>query len=465
VPADACTVQLDAAQGGSGASGGGYFWAATDNSNRVFFTDCSRLTADSTAHGETACIEKQEESSRPKFTGNDLYEYDFEKPVGQRLTDLTVDHNPGDPLGANVQGVVGTSEDGSYVYIVADGVLAGSNAEGKAPVAGQPNLYELHGGSASFVVTLASSDQAIVSDGSFTVGDWQPTPGERTAQVSPSGDAVAFLSRLELTGYDNYGIVGYDYQNGKPNLSAPNYAHIPELFVYQARTGRMVCASCSPTGSAPIPLDLPRATLPGTTLATSTAAAYVSHWLVDREGTQAYFMTTQPLVADDSNGLMDVYEWQSEGSGGCGLASGCLSLISSAEQASNAFLLGSGASGRDVFFTSRSQLTKGSEGESLKVYDARVDGGRAEPSLSCTGTGCQGIPPAPPIFATPSSVTFNGVGNFEPSPPLAVKAKSNKKARRCRAGFHRKHGQCVRSRPRKLKRKRPVGKTLTRRGR
>lgn len=44
-PAKACTVQLDAAQGGSGASGGGQFWGASAEGSRVFFTDTSELTA------------------------------------------------------------------------------------------------------------------------------------------------------------------------------------------------------------------------------------------------------------------------------------------------------------------------------------------------------------------------------------------------------------------------------------
>ena len=62
----------------------------------VFFTDENKLTATST----TA-------SGKP-----DLYEYDFEAEAGKRLTDLTVD--PVEP--ADVLGVSGASEGGSYVY-------------------------------------------------------------------------------------------------------------------------------------------------------------------------------------------------------------------------------------------------------------------------------------------------------------------------------------------------------------
>ena len=73
---------------------------------------------------------------------------------GDRLSDLSIDAV--DANGAAVLGLVTASEDGSYVYFVAEGVLTnGKNGEGREPVAGQPNLYLAHGGSVSFIATLA----------------------------------------------------------------------------------------------------------------------------------------------------------------------------------------------------------------------------------------------------------------------------------------------------------------------
>lgn len=443
-PADACTMQVDAAEAGApGPGGGGLFWTSADDGSKVFFTDQNRLTKDATAApGEP-----------------DLYEYEINAETGApgTLVDLSVDTNTGEH--ANVQGLAGTSEDGSYVYFVADGALAGRNAEGKVPVAGQPNLYLAHDNVTTFVVTLASSDNTVIRAGGDDIGDWQLQPGSRSAEVTPGGSAIGFESRLELTGYDNYGIVGYEYEHGKPVLSRPSYAAIPEIFVYDADSRRILCASCNPTGAPPAPYGTnPLATtLEGAIVSVSGAASFMPRWIAEREGTQVYFMTAQPLVANDSNDMQDVYEWQSDGSGGCGLDAGCLKLISSAEPLSNAYFIDSAANGRDVFFTSRSLLTGNASGETLKLYDARVGGGRAEPSLACTGTGCQGVPPAPPIFATPSSVTFNGVGNFEPgSAPVKAKAKpkqklKRKKHARCKQGFHKQHNRCVRG-TRKAKR-------------
>ena len=62
--------------------------------------------------------------------GNDLYRFDRDAPADQRLTDLAPDTTDAD--GMNVQGVLGASADGSYVYYAAAGVPDG-------PIANSPN--------------------------------------------------------------------------------------------------------------------------------------------------------------------------------------------------------------------------------------------------------------------------------------------------------------------------------------
>jgi hypothetical protein len=108
---------------------------------------------------------------------------------------------------------------------------------------------------------------------------------------------------------------------------------------------------------------------------------------------------------------------------------------------------GASESGSDVFFTTRDQLVPADQDELEDMYDARVDGGFQELTPpACTGTGCQGVPGAPPIFATPSSVTFAGVGNFEStvaSTPGKAKSKSKRKTVRCAKGKKRVRGKCV----------------------
>ncbi len=103
-PQNACTVQVDASQGGSGSGGGTFQWANAE-ATKIFFTGEEKLTSNSTAR-----------AGKP-----DLYEYDVDKPQGQRLTDVTL--SASEP--ADVLGVAGASEDGSYLYFVTQANLTG----------------------------------------------------------------------------------------------------------------------------------------------------------------------------------------------------------------------------------------------------------------------------------------------------------------------------------------------------
>lgn len=322
--------------------------------------------------------------------------------------------------GAGAQGVIGVNEegeDGGYVYFVADGELASNaNANHEEAVLGQPNLYVRHLGTTTFVVTLAPEDNHYSKGvSSVLVGDWRASLGDRTASVSPDGRHLVFESERPLTGYDNISL---------GCVAGP----CPEVFVYDVTTGRLSCASCDPSG-APPPEHLsngkPLSSLP--LLPVSSHPTYTQRWMSD-DGSRVFFDTGQPLVPQDTNGRLDVYEWEQEGRGSCPehKPSGCIYLLSGGSSADESYFADASVTGNDVFFTTRGQLVARDHDEKIDLYDARVDGGFPEVSLACTGTGCQGVPPAPPVFASPPSVTFNGLGNFPPAPLVkpVVKAKA-----------------------------------------
>jgi hypothetical protein len=447
-PADACTIELDATQGAApGPNGGGEFRGASADGSRALFMDCHHLTEDSTAVTTGAgCSDSVNGPCRfatcgsggheysYTFTGDDLYEYDFDRPVGQRLTDLTIDHNGGDPLGANVQGVLGSSEDGSHLYFVADGDLAAG------AVAGQPNLYLWHEGEPiKFIATLAPGDER----------DWRAGLAERSAEVTPDGQAVVFQSTRALTGFDNDGprcvvtrsTVGVTYTAGACS----------ELYVYDAGSsgaGSLTCASCSPVGALP-----------------SEDGGYLPNWdespayqqrVISASGGRVFFDSPEALVEPAVNGLESVYEWEALGEGTCtaqaasSVTGGCTYLLSGVSNEPATFL-DADVTGDNVFFTTRAQLIPEDKTQLVQVYDARVGGGFPHPSTACTGTGCQGVPPAPPTFATPSSVTFNGTGNFPggvgTNPPTVVKPKP--KTVKCAKGKKLKHGKCTKIKTKK----------------
>ncbi len=420
------TVQVDASQAprGEGAkerqerlarSGGGLFWAATSDGSKVFFTDCSRLTESSTAVSGQGC------GQRPALTGADLYEYE---PSTGELTDLTIDHNGADPLGADVQGVVSESENGSYLYFVADGDLAAGASSG------QPNLYLLHNGATTFIATLSQGDDSLgyVSFGS--IGDWSPTVGHRTAEATPDGRSLVFLSSDSLTGYEN--------------------RSMEEAYVYDAETDRISCASCDPSGEPPTPsgtagldVELP----PG-----QREDGTYQLRLISEDGSRVFFQSIEPLVPQDTNQRTDVYEWERDGAGSCTRPAGCVYLLSGGTNASGSYLLDASANGDDVFIITRAQLSPEDQNENYDLYDVRVGAVAPLPAPQCTGAGCQGSPPEPPIFATPASVTFNGAGNLSPAAPRrVVKPKARpprqqrglaRALRRCRHAAARRRSAC-----------------------
>ncbi len=303
-------------------------------------------------------------------SGN-LYEYDVN---GETTTDLA-------PGGA-VLGVNAIGEDASHVYFVAEGVLASNeNAHGETPTAGAPNLYLAAGGETRFIASLSTADG----------DDWRSSFALRTAEGSPDGRNLVFTSSRSITGYDNRGT--------------------PEVFVYDALTGDLSCASCNPSGEPPTegaPF-LPRPEI-------SARGIYQLRW-ISADGSRVFFDTPEPLVAQDTNGVQDVYEWEREGAGTCRQPGGCVYLISSNLSSEMAWFVDASANGNDVFFVSRAQLVPQDGGQEVQLYDARVGGGFPQASTECTGSGCQGAPPAPPSFATPPSATFNGIGNFVSPPP------------------------------------------------
>jgi hypothetical protein len=386
------TVQVDASQG-AGSGGGGKFWTATRDGSRVFFTDESRLTGDSTAAAGAP----------------DLYQYDVQSG---HLTDLSVDANAGEH--ANVQGVLGVSEDGAYVYFVAGGVLAGNAApqtcvesegiQSDSENGNKCNLYVIHQGEAPKLIAVPASLDGKLSQfiGSGLFGDWQSDVGHRTAQVTPDGRHLMFASTQNLTGYEG---------NGKP-----------EIFVYDFGSAGVSCVSCNPSGAP--------ATI-GAGLPVSHSNTYALRTL-SADGNRVFFGSYEALVPQDMNGQADVYEWERDGSGSCGREKGCLYLLSSGTSPDASFFLDASTSGEDVFIIARAQLTPQDQNEVFDVYDARANAPGALASPVCTGIGCQGVPPAPPIFATPSSVTFNGVGNFAAPAKTVVKPKkkAKKKARK-----------------------------------
>jgi hypothetical protein len=440
----ACTIQLDVAEegcllAGECESGGGIFQIASADGSRVFFTDFHRLTANSGAF-----VGGNEGSSKA-----DLYEcHILEDLSGGRscgLTDLTPAN--GSQQAEVLGGVLGASADGSTLYFVANGVLASNTVDnGAGPEQAEPgncdgtrgaaidqhcNLYVSRGGEIEFIASLTGADSH----------DWtKGVLGSQPTRVSPNGEWLAFMAQRSPTGYDNR-----DVATGEP---------VAEVYLYDAASGRILCPSCEPSGARPrgVQYDaisighggltgasgiwgtaLVAATVPGWTRIDISASRYQDRYLSDSG--RLFFNALGGLVAQDSNGNFDVYQYEPHGVGGCTesnptfshTSAGCVGLISAGTSGEESAFLDASENGDDVFFLTGSQLVPQDTDAALDVYDAHVCSAEvsclpepAPPAPACEGDACQ--PPAvPPNDPTPGSLTANGAGNVLECPKGKVK--------------------------------------------
>jgi len=389
------TVQVDIDAPSDCGSHGGQFLIANADGSKAFFTCAEGVHA------------------------GDLYEHDLN---AEQTTELA--------RGAGIQGVVGASEDGSYVYFVATGALSGATKStgGGEPIAGEDNLYLWHEGAGSplvFIATLSGADSP----------DWaQPRnrPG-LSARVAPHGRWLAFMSQASLTGYDNL-----DASSGEPD---------EEVFVYDADSGRLACASCDPSGGRPAGRLIPHAlgslvwegqwlaaSIPTWTAYAQSSSLYQSRFLSDSG--RLFFNSTDALVAQDINGKQDVYEWEPSGVGSCEDTGGCVYLISKGTGSADSEFLDASESGNDVFFLTRDRLVAQDVDGNYDVYDARVcttdEPCPAQPAAElpacASGDACRAAPtPQPQIFGPPASATLVGAGNPPRPPSVSTKRKTKSK--------------------------------------
>jgi hypothetical protein len=211
----------------------------------------------------------------------------------------------------------------------------------------------------------------------------------RPAKSTATGSVFVFTTDAAIPGFNN-----------RPGSG------IEQIYRYDFTSGTTTCVSCPPTGIAPSGAPA-MSSVEGASRTEAEDDRVIANRGMSEDGKHIFFDTPDPLVPRDFNGRRDVYEW-SEGGG--------TRLISSGKSGENSYFLENSANGEDVFIaTTEGLLPQDTDGE-YDVYDARVDGGFRSSSEvgACSGDGCQGKAPAPPIFGAPGSLTFSGPGNQAP---------------------------------------------------
>ena len=196
--------------------------------------------------------------------------------------------------------------------------------------------------------------------------------------ITPDGAHLAFVTTARLTGYDNMAAPKATCQTS--NELEKGSVNVPcrEMYLFDVNTGALRCVSCDPDGAPPR----------GDTYA-STGGPFMA------DDGRVFFSTRDPLVPADTDGMYSVYEY----------VNGRPQLISSGVSVQDFFpgllnilfgplwdpaftgLESVSSDGRDVFFSTYDTLVpQDHNGQFLKIYDARTNGGipYQVPLLPCT---------------------------------------------------------------------------------
>ncbi|TMK97921.1 MAG: hypothetical protein E6G34_09555 [Actinobacteria bacterium] len=448
------TIEVTKPEAGIEEVGGAaaYMDASKDGS-RIFFTDTVPLTSSSTLEP----LGGSENGANPA----DLYVCELEGEGEEqkcKLTDLSVDQN-GD-LGEEAdltQQILGASEafseeDGFNVYFVANGALAPGAVKGNCPTTHVkvPEEGSLEGRLCNLYLTHFDGSEwqapkliAILS--AEDDGDWGAGPestatelGHVSSRVSPNGRYLTFMSKRSLTGFDNRDVTSTEEHE----------VFDEEVFLFDAKEGKLVCASCNPFGARPtgvldrreageglgLLVDRPaawRGQVVGQTLAGSIptwtelakqTTLYQSRYLSD-EG-RLFFNSPDQLVTlpagEEFVHKENVYEYEPSGLGSCTDPAGCVALLTSGTSDHESAFIDASDDGSSVYFITAAPLVAADQDKSLDVYDARVcrpespclTGPAAQPRPCESTETCQGAHTPAPTFETPGTLTNSGPGNI-----------------------------------------------------
>lgn len=316
-------------------------------------------------------------------TTRDIYAYDVDQDTLTLVSSGgAAAGSPGNDPGATCTALPGengcgvlvaaTTPDGSAVYFVSPEQLDGSTGQ-----ANQPNLYVYADGVTRYVGTLLASD--LQSPRLLAGTGGLPT---RHLRVTADGSKLIFESAARLTTYNNAGV--------------------PEVYVFDRPSVQTSCASCRPDGAPPTqPAQL--RTFAG------VAAKVTAVPNATADGRHVFFDTAEPLVREDVNSTLDVYDYDT--------VDGTVSLISAGKGNGDSLYATNTPDGQNVFFlTTDTLVPQDRNGRTMKLYDARVGGGFpfVGDRPACVDDGCQPAPSAAPTSVLPGSTSIAGPGNPTP---------------------------------------------------
>jgi hypothetical protein len=390
------------------------FMGASEDGSRVFFKTATALTGE----GEPGALYM----AKIGCPGGEAEACAVAKREVTALVEVSHDAHVGEA--ADVQGVVSLAPDGSRAYFVARGVLSqGPNPQGGIAVHDADDLYvyDSVSGDVEFIAELCSGPGI-----SGTVEDSRCPASLSAEEPSAENDNDTNLwlgqaPEAQTAGADGQFLVFSTYAQ----LAADDTDSARDIYRYDAETGALERVSLGEAGydangnnsafNAHI-AGYERYTLQPTELLRMGTRA------VSEDGSRIVFTTAEPLSPEAGNGLENVYEWQAGDEG----TTGAVSLVSSGtgDEAVEDVVIDT--SGQNIFFVTSQRLVPQDTDGAQDVYDARLEGGfpvvqaRTQP---CAGDGCQGPLTNPAPLLVPGSAVQAPGESVVPSTPVAAPTK------------------------------------------
>jgi hypothetical protein len=423
-PAKACTIEISASKRPVPDPDGlepAAFMEATSDGSVAFFTSPSELTQDAT----TGPADQGNDLYRYDAASEELTDLapDQADPDGAEVLGVLGSSVDGSSVYFVANGVLAANEGagGSHASL---GDCA--QPEAQTPPKGLCNAYLWTagsgggGGQIKFIARLDASADSTA---------WRPSKsanssadGAKAAAVSSDGDILLLRSKEKLTPYDNEGVSQlYRYRSGagKMDCVSCNPTGAPPR-------GAALLGSLTTLGGVGgpvfpvVPRNLSRS---GDRVFFETPDALVA---ADTNGAGGC-----PLV-NGRQSCLDVYEWEAAGAGSCEgevQDGGCLYLLSGGNTSDPSYFGGASASGDDVSIFTAQPLVNQDKDQLVDVYDVRVGGGIAAqnpvPPVACEGEACKEGGSGPALAPSPGSATFSGPGN--PKSPRHHKKKHHQK--------------------------------------
>jgi hypothetical protein len=387
------------------------FQAASFEGTKLFFTTTRQLASSDLDTGTACNLNRNVLSS----AGCDLYMYDYARPLGERLTQVSAGaaSDPERGKNAEVLGVMAISGDGSHSYFVAKAVLTTvPNQSGKVAELGKPNLYLYErdaaypAGRTVFIATMqgATAQEPCNSPAQSSLADcarWDgpshdfaqavPLVGSDPGDNSVGGDGhiLAFVTRKALSGEDLDGEQADIYRYDADSSSL-------QMISNGALGGHS-------NGSAPV--TPAGGSLAGGNLAAPMGSniAQQNRW-VGEDGNTIAFFTNEDLVPGDVNRSKDAYVWRD----------GHLFTLPGPK----AGTVSVSQSGDEIAFESYSSLVGLDRDSTGDAYVARSEGGYPTPvePPPCQAEACQGPAGAQPGDQAAASGSVTGAGNVKEKP-------------------------------------------------